>query len=35
MGEPLGLRISYAGPMEVMVPAMDGLESALNSLTFE
>ncbi|GMF14393.1 unnamed protein product [Phytophthora lilii] len=35
MGEPHGLRISYAGSMETMVHAMDGMESALNSLTFE
>ncbi|KAJ8546648.1 hypothetical protein ON010_g11590 [Phytophthora cinnamomi] len=35
MGEPLGLRISYAGPMDTMVHAMDGLEMALKSLTFE
>ncbi|POM78200.1 Aspartate aminotransferase [Phytophthora palmivora] len=35
MGEPLGLRISYAGPMDTMVHAMDGLEYALASLTFE
>ncbi|OWZ16575.1 Aspartate aminotransferase [Phytophthora megakarya] len=35
MGEPFGLRISYAGPMDTMVHAMDGLEYALNSLTFE
>ncbi|KAE8969431.1 hypothetical protein PF005_g27809 [Phytophthora fragariae] len=35
MGEPLGLRISYAGPMDTMVHAMDGLELALSSLTFE
>ncbi|KAG1704194.1 hypothetical protein DVH05_006204 [Phytophthora capsici] len=35
MGEPLGIRISYAGPMDTMVHAMDGLEYALNSLTFE
>ncbi|GMF33156.1 unnamed protein product [Phytophthora fragariaefolia] len=35
MGEPLGLRISYAGPMDTMVHAMDGLEIALNSLSFE
>ncbi|KAH7484439.1 hypothetical protein KRP22_005607 [Phytophthora ramorum] len=35
MGEPLGMRISYAGPMDTMVHAMDGLESALQSLIFE
>ncbi|KAE8981468.1 hypothetical protein PR002_g23821 [Phytophthora rubi] len=35
MGEPLGLRISYAGPMDTMVHAMDGLEFELSSLTFE
>ncbi|GMF14388.1 unnamed protein product [Phytophthora lilii] len=35
MGEPYGLRISYAGPMDTMMHAMDGLESALKSLTFE
>ncbi|KAG7393292.1 hypothetical protein PHYPSEUDO_011297 [Phytophthora pseudosyringae] len=35
MGEPLGIRISYAGPMDTMVRAMDGLELALKSLTFE
>ncbi|KAG6964998.1 hypothetical protein JG688_00007429 [Phytophthora aleatoria] len=30
--ESLGIRISYAGPVDTMVHAMDGLESALNSL---
>jgi aspartate/methionine/tyrosine aminotransferase len=35
MGEPHGLRISYAGSMATSVHAMDGLESALKSLTFE
>lgn len=34
-GEPHGLRIAYAGSMDTMVHAMDGFESALNSLTFE
>ncbi|KAE8981465.1 hypothetical protein PR003_g25036 [Phytophthora rubi] len=34
MGEPHGLRISYAGSMDTMVHSMDGMEHALNSLTF-
>ncbi|RLN97018.1 hypothetical protein BBJ28_00022727 [Nothophytophthora sp. Chile5] len=34
-GEYYGLRLSYAGPMDTMVHAMDGLELALKSLTFE
>ncbi|KAJ8535200.1 hypothetical protein ON010_g13537 [Phytophthora cinnamomi] len=35
MGEPHGLRISYAGSMDTMVHSMDGMERALSSLTFE
>ncbi|KAG6594127.1 Aspartate aminotransferase [Phytophthora cinnamomi] len=35
MGEPYGLRISYAGSMDTIVQAMDGQEFALNSLTFD
>ncbi|OWZ17125.1 Aspartate aminotransferase [Phytophthora megakarya] len=35
MGEPYGFRISYAGSMDTMIHSMDGLESAINSLTFE
>ncbi|KAI9913157.1 hypothetical protein PsorP6_005440 [Peronosclerospora sorghi] len=34
MGEPYGLRISYAGSMDTMIHSMDGLELALKSLTF-
>ncbi|KAL3668774.1 hypothetical protein V7S43_006068 [Phytophthora oleae] len=35
MGEPHGLRMSYAGSMDTMIHSMDGLEFALKSLTFE
>ncbi|KAG6965009.1 hypothetical protein JG688_00007430 [Phytophthora aleatoria] len=35
MGEPHGLRISYAGSMDTMIHSMDGLEFALKSLIFE
>ncbi|OWZ10332.1 Aspartate aminotransferase [Phytophthora megakarya] len=34
MGEPYGFRISYAGAMDTMIHAMDGLEAAINSLSF-